>query len=330
MSSDGELKQAMLDVPRIAVSLSEWQKQLWQRPLSDNILRWQSQWAQKCGRACCWSSMCGSQQCGKCAQQLVSRVPPLARYVCMECDFGDANCENNPGLQLCATCFMNPLRLHHHRVFCLISPLGEHSLHSRKVGFALPVEVTIKDLVEHVRPPEEEETCAVCLADFDEDTGKPVSPPGCKFEHGIPLTSSKDGVTDSKTRLCAACCLRCIQTKGEPYYRGSVDDSLCEVCRHEASIQGWQKEFESGRRAVLEFYEKPREGLDCVTFLQQLASRLNLSLELLLGANNTSSDLSIKKSASELSKDDCLLKVKLALKELHKQRWIHGIIDFVF
>ncbi|CAJ1358721.1 unnamed protein product [Effrenium voratum] len=131
----------MVPVYEIVEGGEDWRKQLPERPVTPNMMRWQRFYEAPCGFACCFSPDCACLRCSGCGKSLTS-LPPKARFQCMDCEILPPETPFDPRPELCVACFGSDQALHWHSRFLLVDERGAHRAVERKLGLAEPKLVT--------------------------------------------------------------------------------------------------------------------------------------------------------------------------------------------
>eukprot|EP01129_Flabellula_baltica_P002121 TRINITY_DN1196_c0_g2_i1.p1 TRINITY_DN1196_c0_g2~~TRINITY_DN1196_c0_g2_i1.p1 ORF type:complete len:352 (+),score=54.88 TRINITY_DN1196_c0_g2_i1:61-1116(+) len=288
-----------------------------QREVTNNLYRWQKHWGQDhlCGYACCYASHCGSHRCESCGKSCTSTVPPLSRFICMEC--GDECNEEGEllAVQVCPDCFESDDFLHQHSKFMKVDGSdGQHLGVQRSVGFGDVFKFEEKDF--HVNESALGE-CNICFMPFEKDNPAVYSI-GCVKGHGFGVRDFDRGCYDTETFSCRECAQMNVLYQGGEYCARKLGDVpvLCGVCKFEKEREGWKDQF-SSVRVILEGISFPFESEeDWVGFIERLNSEIEMR------------EIDPKTiDYRDVGVGGMLLIVKDALKSLHKQKWLQDIID---
>eukprot|EP00457_Paulinella_chromatophora_P011167 gb/GEZN01011295.1/.p1 GENE.gb/GEZN01011295.1/~~gb/GEZN01011295.1/.p1 ORF type:complete len:376 (-),score=60.49 gb/GEZN01011295.1/:43-1002(-) len=266
-------------------------------------------------------------------------------------------------MQLCRACFNQAAVLHQHARFVCVESDGVHQTIQRKTGLAPVRALRSVDLLAH-KPgswAEGEDACGLCFEDFNEEN-PPCSPPGCTQQHGIAIVDSSRGTTDSKMQVCRECLFKNLIAQGYDSYCARQEGAvpcLCLVCLFHKESKAWGQEFSRGVSIIDSAFAQTSESDSAQSGkVTQLSQRKTLSaaaaqsglderdarhllnhdavLQLFarLAKETEMNPIrpdDIQKEAvvspQGLSRKQCLELLKQAVKSLHKQKWLHEIID---
>lgn len=161
------------------------------------ISRNMERWGARCGEACCFVDLCGTEKCSGCAT-LLHRPgqPPDAqplRFACL-----DAQCADATGVGLlCAACVASPGFLHEHALLVRVAGAGAaHTTVRRTVGLAERAPLALAGVPRLA--------CAVCTDEFGGECA-PGFVPGCPARHtGVP----------GAQLVCCACVAQAANIRG--------------------------------------------------------------------------------------------------------------------
>ncbi|CAL1137382.1 unnamed protein product [Cladocopium goreaui] len=230
----------------------DWRKSLPERPVSENMMRWQKFYHDPCGSLCCFSPDCACIRCSNCRASLTT-IPPKRRFQCMECEVLPPESSFDSRPEYCELCFSLPDVLHWHKHFLLVDESGVHQAVERLAGLAEMHSINTDDfplkdgLGEH-------ETCGICCIEFSADDPATCNV-GCTIGHGEGAADGQHGVVDSGMFYHAECRMNWIKAQKTDTYCGQLP-LTCKVCFFVADCKAWQSDFQRGVAAIAEFYKE--------------------------------------------------------------------------
>lgn len=222
--------------------------------ISKSMMTWMCAYDVPCGRACCFSSNCGSIGCSGCGE-LLTRLPMPDRFQCMECPVGDPNALFDPRPEFCASCFHSPGVLHHHTQFLQVDGRGRHSGVVRTVGVGIQTALTEADLpvvpLSALSTPGVDQECRICCDVFSEEE-PPTSEVGCVHGHAdASLNPRTLGLTLNNCYMHAPCRLQGYVGRNLHLFCAPLDPAaprslplLCDVCRRDQELLVWRRSFQ--------------------------------------------------------------------------------------
>lgn len=307
--------------------LNDFLFKLEQRKPTSSMMIWMKFYDQICDRICCHSTDCGSIRCSGCLNYLTG-CPPSTRYQCIDCDILPPETVNNPRPELCEKCFINPLMLHHHANWLKVDLKGIHSLEERKVGVAELKELKISDFTPINLENEKDISSDICIICNEGFTLKnpAVSYPGCKKQHGSPISDKNLGVVDSKQFFHAECLMTWFEISKRNTYCGDLSTNYCDVCRFHLELKAWKRQFQTIKNNIDNFFDC--ENLSLYYLFDEIEKQLTINF-LPNEKKDIINHLEIKDNINKIKNQICDI-IIVKLSEMHKQEWLRKVIKEVF